>query len=112
MNSKFFKLPSLLVSFAAALLLSVSAIADDKAAGVTKADDKQLSPLASAVKTRLQFNEYTSDLDIRVEADGDVVILKGDVPTQEKRELAETIASNTLGVEEVDNQLNVEGERG
>jgi osmotically-inducible protein OsmY len=112
MNWKIFKLPSLLVSITAALLLSVSAIAGDKASGATKADDKQLSPLASAVKTRLQFNEYTSDLDIRVEADGDVVILKGDVPTQEKRELAETIASNTLGVEEVDNQLSVEDERG
>jgi osmotically-inducible protein OsmY len=85
-------------------------VADDKAEGATKADDKQLSPLASAVKTRLQFNEYTADLDIRVEADGDVVILRGDVPTDEKRELAETIAANTLGVDEVDNQLRVEDE--
>lgn len=130
--------PALLLSCAAALMLSASAMADQdkktKSYGdETKAESSEKesgkftdrmregardaaeatgeAAVVSAVKTRLMMNEHTKARDIKVEADGDVVTLSGDVESEDERELAEMIAANTHGVEEVDNRLRIDGDR-
>ncbi len=63
--------------------------------------------VTAAVKSRLLVSRHTSGLDIKVEADDNVVTLSGEVDSDDERELAELIAANTLGVIDVNNQLRV-----
>jgi hyperosmotically inducible periplasmic protein len=63
--------------------------------------------LTTRVKTRLLASDNTSGLAISVETEGDVVTLTGEVESDEERELAELIASNTSGVSDVRNRLRV-----
>jgi len=120
--------PAFLASCAAALLLSASALAyDQKAKGdadKTKAKAEYSeresgkyakktregatdTPITMAVKSRLMMSPATAGLDIKVEAEGDVVTLRGEVASDEAREQAELIAMNTHGVETVRNRLEV-----
>jgi osmotically-inducible protein OsmY len=121
MNWNFSKWSSVLLACAAALLLSVTASADydrdgkkakkdkDRTAAERTMDAAGDAAIVAAVKSRLLLNEHTSGLDITVEAHEDVVTLSGQVESEEERELAEMIAANTLGVEDVRNKLEVEG---
>ena len=63
--------------------------------------------LTARVKTRLLASDNTSGLDIKVSTDDSVVVLEGEVESDAERELAEMIAANTSGVEEVENKLRV-----
>lgn len=63
--------------------------------------------LTARVKTRLLASDNTSGLAINVSTDESVVILEGEVESDTERKLAEMIAANTSGVEEVENKLKV-----
>lgn len=65
--------------------------------------------LTAQVKMKLLGNESVSGLDIDVDTDNEVVTLKGAVPTDAVKQLAEKVASNTENVREVRNQLTVSG---
>lgn len=63
--------------------------------------------IATAVKSKLIWSRYTDALDIEVESiDGDVT-LKGSTDSDVSKELAGKLATNTHGVDSVDNQLRV-----
>ena len=66
--------------------------------------------LTARVKSRLLLSENTSGLAINVDTDDDVVILNGEVESDAERELAEMIAANTVGVEEVRNNLRIDND--
>lgn len=120
---------ALVASCAAALLLSASALAHDhkaksdadKAKAKAEYSERKSgeyaketregaadTTLKTAVKSRLMMSPHTADLDIKVEAEGDVVTLRGEVESDEAREQAELIALNTHGVETVRNRLEVD----
>lgn len=65
--------------------------------------------LTSRVKTRLLTSRNTSGLAIKVESEGDVVTLSGEVDSEAERDLAEMIAANTSGVANVHNRIQVNG---
>jgi hyperosmotically inducible periplasmic protein len=66
--------------------------------------------LTARVKSRLLLSENTSGLAINVDTDDDVVILSGEVESEAEAELAELIAANTVGVEEVRNNLRIDND--
>ena len=63
--------------------------------------------LTAMVKSKLLWNSNTEGTDINVTTEQGVVSLKGVANSDEARELAGQLASNTKGVKNVDNQLNV-----
>lgn len=65
--------------------------------------------LTARVKTRLLTSRNTSGLAIKVESDGNVVTLSGEVKSDAERDLAEMIATNTSGVADVRNRIEVKG---
>jgi hyperosmotically inducible periplasmic protein len=66
--------------------------------------------LTARVKSRLLLSENTSGLAINVDTNDDVVMLEGEVESEAERELAELIAANTVGVEEVRNNLRIDND--
>ncbi len=62
---------------------------------------------AAKVKGALALSSRVRAFDIDVDADGGAVTLRGQVPTQEVREMAGTIAAETQGVTSVRNELAV-----
>jgi osmotically-inducible protein OsmY len=70
-------------------------------------DDVGDAALTARVKSRLLLSENTSGLAINVDTDDDIVMLDGEVESEAERELAELIATNTVGVEEVKNNLRI-----
>lgn len=67
----------------------------------------QDATLAAQVKMKLLANNNVSGLDIDVDTKNQVVVLKGEVPSEAAKELAEKIASNTEDVRDVENRLKV-----
>ena len=63
--------------------------------------------LTAKVKTALSLSKRIPAGRINVDSEGDIVTLRGDVPDEETRKLAEQIASDTPGVREVRNHLYV-----
>lgn len=63
--------------------------------------------LAAQVKMKLLANSNVSGLEIDVDTKNQVVVLKGEVPSEAAKELAEKIASNTEDVRDVENRLKV-----
>jgi osmotically-inducible protein OsmY len=61
----------------------------------------------ATVKSKLLWNRNTDGLDINVSTDDGVVTLVGNVDSDASRQLAERLAANTEGVEQVRNQLTV-----
>jgi osmotically-inducible protein OsmY len=59
------------------------------------------------VKRELARNSLLKDENILVSADGDEIILQGDVDSLDKKWLAEDIAGDTFGVLHVKNEINV-----
>lgn len=64
--------------------------------------------LTTKVKSRLLASQNTSGFAIDVDTDDSIVTLSGEVESDTERELAELIAANTSGVEEVRNNLRIE----
>ncbi len=65
--------------------------------------------LQAAVMEALRLNASTSDLDIQVIAREGVVTLRGPVPSLDDAESAEGVAASVPGVDEVVEELRVEG---
>ena len=61
--------------------------------------------LTTKVKTALALSKRLPTDHINVDSEGDVVTLRGDVPSDATRELAESIARDVPGVREVHNHL-------
>lgn len=59
------------------------------------------------VKRELARNSLLKDENILVSADGDEIILQGDVDSLDKKWLAEDIAGDTFGVLHVKNEIHV-----
>jgi osmotically-inducible protein OsmY len=70
------------------------------------------SAITAAVKSRLLVSSNTSGLDIKVDTKDEVVTLTGEVDSEEERDLAELIAANTTGVEDVKNEIDVNNRQG
>jgi sporulation protein YlmC with PRC-barrel domain len=68
--------------------------------------------LTTRVKTALSLSKRIPSDRINVDSEGDVVTLRGDVPSDQIRELAETIAADVPGVREVHNHLFAPGRSG
>lgn len=66
--------------------------------------------LTAKVKTQLLVNGNTTGTAINVDSDNGVVTLSGVVDSDEEKELAERIASNTSGTKSVNDRLTVESE--
>jgi osmotically-inducible protein OsmY len=73
--------------------------------GIPRGDDE----LREAVLAALHADAATTDLVIDVEAQDGLVTLRGTVPTLEDVDLAEAVAAEVPGVEEVQEELQVEG---
>ena len=65
-------------------------------------------PIERRVLDALRANDRTRELAIDVVGRQGVITLKGTVPSEEARAIAESIAERQEGVEEVINDLNVE----
>ena len=71
----------------------------------TRIDD---ATTTARVKLALLANANTEGLSIDVDAEAGVVSLRGKVASRQASELAERIAANAEGVQEVDNRLDIE----
>lgn len=71
--------------------------------------DQQAAPvendLNSKVQLRLKWERELMDLPITASVVGDVVTLKGTVKTKEQKERAEILASSTVGVSKVNDEI-------
>jgi hyperosmotically inducible periplasmic protein len=63
--------------------------------------------ITKRVKANLLNEKAIKSLDIRVETDDFVVTMTGDVPTNDTKELIETIVKNTDGVKDFNSKLEV-----
>jgi BON domain/PRC-barrel domain len=68
-------------------------------------ETSQDATLTAKVKTALSLNKNIPANEINVDSQGDVVTLRGEVPNDEVRSLAEKIAADTPGVGVVHNHL-------
>lgn len=86
------------------------ATSDDEVA-VDRSSDGRLGDeaIAAAVRRELREDAATSDLRIRVHVEQGVVYLRGLVPSLDDAEDAEDVASRVPGVDEVVEELEVEG---
>lgn len=73
--------------------------------GRPRGDDE----LREAVASALHADAATTDLNVEVVVEDGVVTLRGVVPTLEDTDLAESVAAGVPGVEEVREELQVEG---
>lgn len=60
-----------------------------------------------AVEQRLGSSGYLALRRVRCECDGDVLSLRGCVPSYFLKQVAQTIAGDTAGIRRVDNQIQV-----
>jgi sporulation protein YlmC with PRC-barrel domain len=68
-------------------------------------ETSQDAALTAKVKTALSLSKRIPAGDINVESDGDVVTLRGEVPSDQTRQVAEAIARDVPGVREVRNHI-------
>lgn len=61
----------------------------------------------SAVEQRLGSSGYLALRRVRCECDGDVLSLRGCVPSYFLKQVAQAIAGDTAGIRRVDNQIQV-----
>jgi len=71
------------------------------------ADPVQDARLEGALQTALSLNRMLDPFRIKVEVDGKQARLSGEVENEVERQLAEDIARATRGIEQVENQLQV-----
>jgi osmotically-inducible protein OsmY len=82
---------------------------------VADVDDEERSTFTDAkivtvVKSRFLFNSEVSGTNINVDVENGVVTLRGEVKTDEERELAVAIAKNASDVKKVNNELTIMSE--
>ena len=87
-------------------------IAQQEESELKKASDSFLQAVDDAtttavVKSKLLANGNTNGLKINVDTHHNTVILRGEVESDEVRDLAEALAMNTENVERVENELKV-----
>jgi len=92
------------------MLNGFAEMADEEAAvaqlpGTPRGDDE----LREAVLAALHSDSATTDLAVDVEVQDGTVILRGTVPSLEDADLVESVASQVPGVEEVQEELLIEG---
>ena len=68
-------------------------------------ETSQDAALTAKVKTALSLSKRIPSGEINVDANNDVVTLRGEVPNEQTRSLAEQIARDVPGVREVQNHL-------
>lgn len=71
------------------------------------ADPVQDARLEGALQTALSLNRMLNPFRIKVEVDGKQARLSGEVENEVERQLAEDVARATRGIEQVENQLQV-----
>jgi hyperosmotically inducible periplasmic protein len=92
-------------------------VAGPAAVVVAQADERPVQQQVQDawVKGKLEsaylFNRHLSPFDIRTEVRDNVVTLSGAVATDIERDLAEEIAKGVEGVDEVNNELELDGDR-
>lgn len=74
------------------------------------AEPLQDARLEGALQTALSLNKVLNPFRIKVEVDGAKARLSGEVENEVERQLAERVAQATRGIEQVDNQLQVNAE--
>jgi len=74
------------------------------------ADESKDAATTAKVKTALALSKRVSVFDIGVDTNEGIVLMSGEVPSQEVKALAEEIVAGTAGVVAVDNQLLVNEE--
>nr|WP_249342271.1 BON domain-containing protein [Pseudomonas sp. PCH44] len=94
--------PSIRMAVLAAAMLSICTPAS--------ADPVQDARLEGSLQTALALNRVLNPFRIKVEVDGQLARLSGEVENSVERELAEHVALATRGIEQVDNQLRVNAE--
>jgi hyperosmotically inducible periplasmic protein len=72
-------------------------------------DKLRSTKTTGSVKAAFELNRSLAPYPIDISADGDVVVLRGDVPTAETRALAEKVAASVPDVAQVRNELRVGG---
>ena len=68
-------------------------------------ETSQDAAVTAKVKTALSLSKRIPSAEINVDANNDVVTLRGEVPNEQTRSLAEQIARDVPGVREVQNHL-------
>ena len=86
-------------------LIGESAQSTLRAVGATSQD----AALSAKIKTALALSKYVSGSDIHVDAHDGYVLLTGQVPSEDVRQMVDLIARDTTGVGEVHNHLMVAG---
>jgi BON domain/PRC-barrel domain len=76
-----------------------------RSAAYAAKETSQTAALTTKVKTALSLSKRIPTDKINVDSDGEVVTLRGEVPSEEIRQLAESIARDVPGVSEVRNHL-------
>jgi osmotically-inducible protein OsmY len=79
------------------------------AAGNEEASPKSDEDLLAAVEEALRMDAGTTDLDVDVMVQGGLVVLRGRVSSLDDAELAESVAASVPGVDEVREELEIEG---
>jgi hyperosmotically inducible protein len=92
---------------AAALALSPGAMAQGQAHGPTDA----AAAITAQVKAAIVSDDALQRSDVKVDTDGDVVTLRGTVPSEAARARALEIARTTTGVGHVEDRLEIEAAR-
>jgi len=107
MSKRFIHWTVLGLGLAASAGFSLSALAgaDDIGHGISD------SAITAKVKATLADDSQLKSTDIHVKTDDRVVTLRGKVASDDQREEAERTAENVRGVDSVDNQLSVDGDR-
>ncbi|HEX9017025.1 MAG TPA: BON domain-containing protein [Chloroflexota bacterium] len=83
--------------------------ADEPAAGANSMLPRGDAEIEADITNALRRDAATSDLEIRVEVENGVATLRGLVQSLEDAEAAEAVASTVPGVEEVNEEIRVEG---
>ncbi|MCK8514776.1 BON domain-containing protein [Methylonatrum kenyense] len=95
--------------FASALVAGpATASAEDNGVGQAVNEARLEGQLAATYA----LNEHLSVFDISVDVEGDTAILSGTVEDDAQRDLAEQIARDVDGIENVDNRIEVDGAEG
>ncbi|MFP4498273.1 MAG: BON domain-containing protein [Vulcanimicrobiota bacterium] len=82
----------------------VSEKTDTKSASIRQLDRSK----TTSVKTNFNTNQELAPMNLEPEVYGSECILKGSVPSQELKDLAQKIALKTPGVNKVKNEIKVE----
>ena len=97
------------LAFASGRNLSGRSVVDSAETALrTVGDGSQDAAMVAKVKMAFALSKYVSAFDIHVAARAGDITLTGHVPSDDAREVAEVIASDTAGVRKVNNEVTVD----